>query len=339
MSPLPRTAGMLPHIGDPSENSSTVHHLTHCQTAERPTRQDRGTVYLFCNSAKTADHCNIGKVAIKMIPEEVLLEVFAFYMRRVSDNFEWKTLIHVCRRWRSIVFAAPRRLNLRFFCTCTTPVAKMLDIWPALPIVIQVYGVCHKITRNVLAALEKNDRICEVNLNNVPDGELKRLAGAMQGTFPTLTGLDIHSFGDTSSVPESFLGGSAPNLRSLRLMNIAFPTLPKLLSSSPGLVSLSLFDIPRSWHISSDVMVDWLSSLTRLEYLQICFLPSRSCTDRENRRPPPLTRTVFPVLSEVFLKGVTEHLDQILARMEAPTLNYVHITFHEPPIFDISQIS
>ena len=56
MSLLPRTAGMLPHIGDLPENSSTVHHLTHCQTAERPTRQDRGTVYLFCNSAKTADH-------------------------------------------------------------------------------------------------------------------------------------------------------------------------------------------------------------------------------------------------------------------------------------------
>ena len=122
-------------------------------------------------------------------------------------------------------------------------------------------------------------------------------------------------------------------------MNIAFPTLPKLLSSSPGLVSLSLFDIPRSWHISSDAMVDWLSSLTRLEYLQICFLPSPSRTDRENRRLPPLTRTVFPVLSEVFLKGVTEHLDQILAHMEAPTLNYVHITFHDPPIFGISQIS
>ena len=153
-----------------------------------------------------------------MIPEEVLLEVFAFYMRRVSDNFEWKTLIHVCRRWRSIVFAAPRRLNLRLFCTCTTPVGKMLDIWPALPIVIQVYGVCHKITHDVLAALEKHDRICEVNLNDIPDGKLKRLAGAISRILSgwirpksTITALDEHCVPNIASIgqrcqPERRLG-------------------------------------------------------------------------------------------------------------------------------------
>jgi hypothetical protein len=53
---------------------------------------------------------------------------------------EWHTLVHVCRRWRDLVFASPRRLNLRLLCRKDTPVREMLDIWPALPIVIQDIG-------------------------------------------------------------------------------------------------------------------------------------------------------------------------------------------------------
>ena len=214
----------------------------------------------------------------------------------------------------------------------------MLDIWPALPILVSVRGKYDEINDNVLAALEKHDRIRVVYVDHVSDGELKELVGAMQVTFPALTYLYIHSFDATASFPESFLGGSAPNLQSLRLEYNAFPGLPKLLSSSPGLVSLSLFDISYSGHIS-DAMVDCLSSLTRLEHLQIEFPYSRLRSDRASRRRPPLTRTVFPVLSTLILKGVTEYLDQLLAHIEAPHINVVRIRFLDPPIFDISRIS
>jgi len=236
------------------------------------------------------------------------------------------------------VFAAPRRLNLRLFCTDRTPTRKMLDIWPALPIFVSVRGKYDDINDNVLATLEKHDRISDVYVDHVSDGELKELAGAMQVTFPALTHLHIHSVNATASFPESFLGGSAPNLQSLRLEYNAFPGLPKLLSSSPGLVSLSLFDISYSGHIS-DAMVDCLSSLTRLEHLQIEFPYSRLHPDRASRRPPPLARTVFPVLSTLVLRGITEYLDQLLAHIVAPRINVVRIRFLDPPIFDISQIS
>jgi len=73
-----------------------------------------------------ADYCNVGDVTIEMLPEEILLEVFAFDL--VWKNDGWVTLAHVCRRWRSIVFAAPRRLNLHLLCTARTPARKMLDI-------------------------------------------------------------------------------------------------------------------------------------------------------------------------------------------------------------------
>jgi len=267
-----------------------------------------------------------------MVPEEILLEVFAVYMRGVVMNYEWGTLVHVCRRWRSIVFAASRRLNLRLRCTWRTPVSKTLDIWPALPIAVYL-GKYDLVNDNVLAALEKHDRVCEVEVDRVD--QLEELVGAMQVTFPALTSFDIYPMAGAAPLPESFLGGSAPNLRSLFLMKTAFPALPKLLLSSPGLVSLSLYDIPPSWSISSDAMVDCLSSLTRLETLEIRFQTSQPRPNQANRRPPPLARTVFPVLGKLSLAGVTEYLEQILVHMEAPLLDSVYIRFFNPPIFDI----
>jgi len=233
----------------------------------------------------------------------------------------------------------PEGLNLQLVCTGGTPVRKMLGIWPALPIYVRVNGGVDVLNDNVFAALEKHDRICTVDIYNVSDDVLKELVGAMQVTFPVLMDLDLHSPDDTAPLPESLLGGSAPNLRSLFLVNTAFPALPKLLLSSPGLVSLSLLGIPHSGYISSDAMADCLSSLTRLETLEIDFEYSQLRRHRASQRPPPLTRSVLPVLTTLHLGGVTEYLEQILAHIEAPLLGYVYIRFLDPPIFDISQIA
>jgi hypothetical protein len=224
----------------------------------------------------------------------------------------------------------------------------MLDIWPALPIAVRVRGRLDEINENVLVALERHDRVCKVHVDDVScydKDKLKKLVGAMQVPFPALTDIHIHahfgihSFEGPASYFESLLGGSAPNLRSLSLMNIGFRSLPKLIFSFPGLVSLSLFDIPFSGHIPSDAMVDCLSSLTRLEYLQIDFPPSQLRSVTARRRRPPLTRTGFPVLSNLLLMGATEYLDQILTHIEAPLLHYAHITFFDPSIFDTSRIA
>ena len=330
---------MSPRIDGPSEYPSMVHDPTHYWMAERSTRQDRGTLYLLRHSARAADRRNVGKVTTKTLPEEILLEKFSFYMCEVYFNDIWETLVHVYWRWRSIVFAAPQRLNLQLLCTSGTPASKMLDIWPALPISLRVDGRSDVLNDNVFAALEKYDRICKVHISNVSDGVVKELAGTMQVTFPALTYLFLHSFGDTASLPESLLGGSAPKLQSLCLIDIAFPALPNLLLSSPGLARLSLFSIADSGYISPDSMVDCLASLTRLETLQIRFQYSQLRRDQASRRSPPLTRTVFPVLSRLVLKGVTVYLGQILAHIEAPPLDYVHIIFFDLPIFDISRIS
>jgi hypothetical protein len=90
-----------------------------------------------------------------MLPDDVLLGLFDFYADEdVDEDFEpslrvkakqkqkqrieaWITLAHVCRRWRSVVFQSPRRLNLRLLCTTKTPARDTLDVWPPLPLIIQ----------------------------------------------------------------------------------------------------------------------------------------------------------------------------------------------------------
>ena len=56
-----------------------------------------------------------------MLSDDVLLGMFDFYVDEDGETKEdvevWQVLVHVCRRWRSIVFGSPRRLNLQLFCT------------------------------------------------------------------------------------------------------------------------------------------------------------------------------------------------------------------------------
>jgi hypothetical protein len=48
--------------------------------------------------------------------------------------------MRICRKWRRIVFAYQRPLQLRLFCTHATLVPEDLDCWPTLPIVVQYGG-------------------------------------------------------------------------------------------------------------------------------------------------------------------------------------------------------
>jgi hypothetical protein len=62
----------------------------------------------------------------------MLLEIFDHVAERRTE--EWHTLVHVCPRWRRVVFASLHHLNLRLLCTEKTHVREMLDVWQTLPI-------------------------------------------------------------------------------------------------------------------------------------------------------------------------------------------------------------
>ena len=276
-----------------------------------------------------------------MLPEVALLEIFHFYVDGSARTEEWHTLVHVCRKWRNVVFGSPRRLNLRLRCSTRTPVRKTIDAWPLLPIIVSSHGgySYHKWSGdNIIAALEHNDRIRELDFIYLTSSQMEKVLAAMQQPFPALENLKLHSTSETVAVPASFLGGSAPQLQTLWLASIPFPGLPKLLLSAIHLVELRLYHIPHSGYFSLEAIVTCLSALIRLEYLEIGFESPRSRPDRR-RRPPPPTRTLLPTLTSFVFKGVSEYLDDLVARIDAPLLEDLDIAFFYQLIFDTPQLT
>ncbi|KAH9956560.1 hypothetical protein BGW80DRAFT_1257640 [Lactifluus volemus] len=271
------------------------------------------------------------RVTINTLPDEVLLEIFDFCRAAIMDQIivrswewqtEWHTFVHVCQRWRYVIFSSPLGLDLRLYCTDTGHVREMLDVWPPFPIEICSYS--EKIGDDVMAALEHHDRICQISLSLAKShSEDPRLATLIQKPFPALTSLQLvslHRHGNPLVLSDGILGGSAPRLRSVSLNGFPFLTFPRLLLSSNDLSELWLHnipDIPDIGYISPEAMVTGLSALTCLTALLIEFKFGRSGTVQG---PPPVTRALLPALTYFQFRGVSEYLEDLLSRIDAPQL-------------------
>jgi len=291
-------------------------------------------------SGTTTDNCDTVFVTINTLPDEALLEIFDFYVCEADDKADWETLLHVCQRWRHLVFSAPHRLKLRIVCTVGTPATTMVDVWPALPISMWVAKVQDGSLDNVIAALEHNDRVSEILVDEVSKSAMERIAASMRRPFPLLTNLHLVSFDEPPAVlPNMLLGGSAPHLRTLWLEGISSPALPKLLLSTKNLVRLRIEDIPRSGYIPSKAMVECLPSLTKLEQLQFAFVSARSIPVRENLHPRSQTHPILPMLTSLSFAGGSEYLENLYACIVAAQLRYANLLLFTPTVFRISQFT
>jgi hypothetical protein len=287
-------------------------------------------------------------IRFDVLPDDVLLDIFDFYMDipyyDKYDNFlveEWQTLVHVCRRWRGLVFRSPRRLNLRLYCTPQTRIRDpdTLDIWPALPLVVQGFMPSLSEMDNITGALERSNRVCQVHLWALSGWQLKQVLAAMQVPFPELTVLELSSDDVMPPViPDSFLGGSAPRLRHFELHYIPFTGLPNLLLSATRLVKLRLSNIPDSGYISPEAIIAPLSALSSLETLYLKFSP-RSRSDWETRRLHSPKRSILPFLESFEFEGSTEYLEDLVTLIDTPQLDYLEIRFPNQIDSDIQRLA
>jgi hypothetical protein len=156
-------------------------------------------------------------ISIDVHPDDVLLEIFGFYVKKdqfTAEGIEaWKSLVHVCQRWRSVIFGSPRHLKLRLFCT-HRPLKGTLDVWPALPLIVNGYvSTRHQEMDNIIAVLKHSDRVCKIDLQYNSELQMGKVWAAMQEPFLELTCLVLSGSTDTNTeqvIPSSFLGGSAP---------------------------------------------------------------------------------------------------------------------------------
>ena len=192
------------------------------------------------------------------------------------------------------------------------------------------------------AAVVHHNRICEIYLCYLTRLQFQRFSSAMQVQFPALIHLMLGLVDDgypAPDLPDEFLGGSAPGLQSLELFAIGFPALPKLLLSATNLVNLTLSYTPLSQYVLPEAIVTGLAVLANLKSLIIVFYPVPSLPDPEIRRLPPPTRIVLPALTRFEFQGISEYVEDLVNRIDAPLLDCIGITIFHQLTFDIPQVA
>ncbi|KAH9068197.1 hypothetical protein EDB83DRAFT_637259 [Lactarius deliciosus] len=280
------------------------------------------------------------QVKIEMLCDGVLLNIFQHYLD--ASPRRWPLLAHVCRSWRHIIFTSPLGLQLRLYCTYGTPVLKNLDCWPPFPLVV-VYGgspirppPTPEDEDNIMAALEQSNRVYAIRIT-VTSSLLKRLS-AISEPISELEHLVLLSQDNMQlTLPSAIWWGH--RLRTLHSTRIAIPSLPQLLSPSQDLVNLRLHEIPRVGYFSPEAFANALCGMTRLETLSLHFLSLPPRRNYLSLPPPPGDRVVLPALTRFKYRGISKYLDSLVARIDAPRLGDIDITFFNQPTLDASQLS
>ena len=274
---------------------------------------------------------------INLLPEDVFLDIFQFVVS------EWQILVHVCRRWRRIIFSSPRGLDLTILCTYGTPVKKNLGYWPPFPIIVDYFtwsgtgSPPPNYEDDVTAALEHPDRVRIIKLT-VTSSLLAKVALVVQEPFPAMTTLWLSSKDRNAPIiPDVFLSSTAPHLQQIYLAGVSFPALPALLLSASDLVDLELKDIPQGSYLSPEAMTTSLVALSRLNTLCIWF--KSPISRHQQRYSPSSARGVLPSLTAFNFRGSSAYLEHLLARIDAPRLHCFEITYFNQLDFQVPQLS
>ena len=293
-------------------------------------------------------------MTIDVLPDDILLEIFDHHRLAAQEYalfwpWEWHRLAHVCQGWRSVIFASPRRLNLRLVYTYKKPIRKDLECWPpSLPIsiwyprLVLYHPLYPADETNVISALEFPDRICEFNLT-LTRPLLEKLSPLMQDPFPALEYLQLVSrdLMESLVLPSEFLGGFTPRLRHIDLDGTPFPTLPLLLLSATDLAFLRLHEIPNTGYFSPEALVAGLNAKSDLKFLEIRFLHPTSYLSLEvpRTRPNSPTHVLLPSLTEFQFTGDNAYLESLIARIDAPDIQRFGIKLFEQRTFELPQLA
>ncbi|KAH9073490.1 hypothetical protein EDB83DRAFT_76927 [Lactarius deliciosus] len=118
-------------IGDPSSDPPSRPNDSFTSTTSESDDPHRGQeveniTRTLCENLEEAQAQ--GKGYINTLPDNVLLEIFDL-CREGHDAgwftftvaWDWHRLVHVCQRWRQLVFGSPRRLDIQLLCKHRTP--------------------------------------------------------------------------------------------------------------------------------------------------------------------------------------------------------------------------
>jgi hypothetical protein len=183
-----------------------------------------------------------------------------------------------------------------------------------------------------VAALKQSSRVCSIDL--VITRSLLEKLFTISEPFLELEELVLLSQDNVQlTLPSTFRWG--PRLRTLHSTRVAFPSFPRLLLPSRDLVDLRLHEISVVGYFPEE-FAGALSGMTQLQSLSLHFL-SRPRTDF--RSPPPSGQPiVLPALAYLKYQGISNYLDSLVARIDAPCLGDVDVTFFNQLVMGASQL-
>ncbi|KAH9056284.1 hypothetical protein EDB87DRAFT_1258031 [Lactarius vividus] len=292
-------------------------------------------------------------MTIGALNHDVLLAIFHWYrLGNTKNGLDggwnverwWFKLIHTCQTWRHLILTSPTSLDLHLVCTYGTPVTTMLTHSPPLPLIIYYPGglgdVAGKEEEDVIFLLQYRERVRRIHIE-APVTNLLGLLGTMDGEYPALQHLVIRSYTEKPNASsrtsvELPTKLQAPLLHHLTLLNVRSPVGSELLLRAESLVTLELVDIADSLEAHPAHLVAQLAHMAQLERLVIHFctaLPNRTVERTLSRMVPTLT--AFPRLKVLSFRGGSAYLEGVLARISAPSLQMLSLSFFAQLTFDL----
>ena len=294
--------------------------------------------------------------SIRILNDDSLLNIFYLYRPAIFDGDGddileecimkgnicdrekwWHKLAHVCQRWRNLILGSASYLGLCLVCKTGTPVADILAHSPHLPLIIcyddKDCDVTVEDEEGIFLALEQRDRVRCIRLL-IPTLMMQKLLSlmAVHVEYPILEYMVVGSLTEDRALmlPEVL---QAPRLRHLALIDFAFPTGCRLLTTAVGLVTLYLCLNHPSIDFQPTVLFQWLSLMPQLEILVIEF--SDRDVERQLIHEPITTHVTLPNLRWLRFHYVGASLESLIRRIAAPSLKYLIILFGEQRTFSV----
>ncbi|KAI0258422.1 hypothetical protein BC834DRAFT_911540 [Gloeopeniophorella convolvens] len=260
----------------------------------------------------------VDKAAIHSLPDIALLEIFDV-LREVQSSDPWSRKrkpwyrlvpAHVCSRWRRIILASPKRLDLTIHCGNSTPVSEVLQNSPPFPLDIEYWfreATTTETLDNALLALEYHERIAYIRLSASVE-VLERLLSSIKGGPRTFKDAQF-------ALPKALLAGDTPQLSHLHLWSVALPSFHHSFQHLPSIASfrfnIQLGTPQASW---MDQVLNALRAMPQLQELHLVF------GNHEFSPSSQSARITLPLLLSLTFFGLTDHIEELMSHLDVPSL-------------------